>query len=73
MPSKKQTRQQQVRRLAKLVEGDRARLGSIARGFIFWPAQLHLQSAESDPTADDLEDGITDGQGDLGVDAYYFG
>lgn len=72
MPSKKQTRQQQVRRLAKLVEGDRARLGSIARGFIFWAAQLHLQSAESDPTADDLEDGITDGQGDLGVDAYYF-
>ena len=71
--SKKEKRQANIDRLTSLVEGDAERLfgGDKARGFLFWSVKLYLEQAHSEPTQDDLIECITDGSGDLEVDAYH--
>ena len=74
MPSKKEKRQADIDRLVSLVEGDADRWfeGDKARGFLFWGVKLYLeQESHSEPTEDDLLGSITDGAGDLEVDAYH--
>ena len=73
MPSKKVKRQADIDRLASLVEGDAERLfgDDKARGFLFWGVKLYLEQAHSEPTQDDLIGCITDGAGDLEIDAYH--
>ena len=45
--------------------------GDISKGFLFWAADLHLDQTDNPPTQDDLLANITDGAGDLELDAYY--
>ena len=45
--------------------------GDIAKGFLFWAVEQHLQQADTDPTEDALLENITDSRGDLELDAYY--
>ena len=73
MPSKKVKRQADIDRLSSLGEGDAERLfgGDKARGFLFWGIKLYLEQAQSEPTQDDLIGCITDGAGDLEIDAYH--
>lgn len=74
MPSKREKRQADIDRLSSLIEGDADRWfeGEKARGFLFWGVKLYLeQESHSEPTEDDLLASITDGTGDLEVDAYH--
>ena len=44
--------------------------GDLARGFLIWGTQLHLDQTEDPPTKDDLIANITDGKDDLEIDFY---
>lgn len=77
MTSQKQRRQQERQREIERITS-RARHsaddlfgGNIARGFLFWAAEQHLEQTDNAPTEDELLGNITDGRDDLELDAYY--
>ena len=77
MTSHRQSRQRERRREIERVTSRARHLaddlfgGDIAKGFLFWAAEQHLQQTENAPTQDELLENITDGRDDLELDAYY--
>ena len=72
MSAKLLTRQKNADRITALATGDAKRLfnGNIAKGFLYWGADLLLQEVSDLPTEDDLLQNIVDGK-DLGLDCYF--
>ena len=66
-------RQRDVERITTLakVPADRLFGGDLAKGFLFWAADVHLDQSDSPPTEEELLESVTDGKDDLELDAYY--
>ena len=67
-------RKQRVERIKHFAShvGDQHFGGDVNRGFLCWGTELHLDSIQDPPSQEELVDAITDGTGDLGLDAGYF-
>ena len=73
MTTLSERRQRDVERITNLATATSDRLfsGDIAKGFLFWAADVHLDQSENPPTEEELLESITDGKDDLELDAYY--
>ena len=73
MTTLKEKRQREIERITNLasVPADRLFGGDIAKGFLFWAADAHLDQSDNPPTEEELLGSITDGKDDLELDAYY--
>ena len=76
MPTRQERKQQQTRRIERITNrvrhsANRLFDGEVAKGFLFWAADLRLDQIQNPPTEDDLLANITDGKDDLELDAYY--
>ena len=76
MPTRQQRDEQRAREIERItnrVKSPANRLfdGDVAKGFLYWAADLHLDQTANEPTVDDLLANITDGKDDLELDAYY--
>ena len=73
MTTLSERRQRDVERITNLAKAPADRLfgGDLAKGFLFWAADVHLDQSDSPPTEEELLESITDGKDDLELDAYY--
>ena len=76
MPTRQERNEQRLREIERIANrvttsADRLFDGDMAKGFLYWAADLHLDQTENPPTEDDLLANITDGRDDLELDAYY--
>ena len=76
MPTRQQREEQRAREIERITNrvkssADRLFDGDVAKGFLYWAADLHLDQTANEPTVDDLLANITDGKDDLELDAYY--
>ncbi len=73
MPSKNEQHSRDIERIVNRFQ-DLAETnfdGKLERAFLFWAVDTYLDQAGNRPTEDDLLSNITDGKGDLELDAYY--
>ena len=73
MTTLRERRQREIERITNLAKASADRLfsGDLAKGFLFWAADVHLDQSDSPPTEEELLESITDGKDDLELDAYY--
>ena len=73
MTTRQEQRQREIERITNLAKPSADRLfgGDLAKGFLFWAADVHLDQSDSPPTEEELLESITDGKDDLELDAYY--
>ena len=76
MPTRSKQNQQKLREIERVTararaSADRLFDGDLAKGFLYWATDLHLDQTASSPTEEDLLGNITDGKDDLELDAYY--
>ena len=73
MTTLRERRQREIERITNMAKASADRLfgGDLAKGFLFWAADVHLDQSDSPPSEEDLLESITDGKDDLELDAYY--
>ena len=76
MPARQQTNDKRVREIQRVTTrassfANRLFDGDLAKEFLYWAMDLHLDQAENQPTVDELLANVTDGKDDLELDAYY--
>ena len=76
MPTRQEHEERKRREIERVANrarkpADRLFGGNLARGFLYWATDLHLDQTINRPTEDDLLSSITDGKDDLELDAYH--